>query len=115
MSDLLSPAPFGRLLTAMVTPFDDEGRVLKAEFDSIDIFSCYFPSGSSGDIRQEFKMRFLDNFYSFIQNQGFDPPWKKRPEASILAPFWRPWGAAGTQSEPKDRKKGDLGATLKKT
>ena len=26
-SALLSPAPFGRLLTAMVTPFDDEGKV----------------------------------------------------------------------------------------
>ena len=26
-SALLSPAPFGRLLTAMVTPFNDEGKV----------------------------------------------------------------------------------------
>ena len=26
-SALLSPAPFGRMLTAMVTPFDENGKV----------------------------------------------------------------------------------------
>ena len=31
-----------------VPEFDSEGRIIKAEFDDISIFSCYFPSGSSG-------------------------------------------------------------------
>ena len=49
--------------------FDDEGRVLTVEFDNINILSCYFPSGSSGDIRQYFKMEFLHHFYQFIKGE----------------------------------------------
>ena len=47
--------------------FDDEGRVLKAEYKNLNIFSCYFPSGSSGELRQKFKIDFLNFFYSFIK------------------------------------------------
>ena len=39
--------------------FDSEGRVLQAEFNNIKILSCYFPSGSSGEIRQNFKLKFF--------------------------------------------------------
>ncbi|MAZ55647.1 MAG: exodeoxyribonuclease III [Flavobacteriales bacterium] len=49
--------------------FDSEGRVIKAEFDKISIFCCYFPSGSSGELRQAFKMKFLDFFYNFIKSE----------------------------------------------
>ena len=49
---------------------DSEGRVLKLEFESIHVFSCYFPSGSSGIIRQNFKMQFLKTFYSFIKKNN---------------------------------------------
>tara|TARA_B100000902_G_scaffold394977_1_gene452491 strand:+ start:1301 stop:2056 length:756 start_codon:yes stop_codon:yes gene_type:complete len=48
---------------------DDEGRIIKAEFDNITILSCYFPSGSSGEIRQHFKMDFLNFFYQFIKQE----------------------------------------------
>ena len=49
--------------------FDDEGRVLTIVFDNIRILSCYFPSGSSGDIRQSFKINFLNYFYKFIAHE----------------------------------------------
>ena len=48
---------------------DVEGRILKIEFDNINILSCYFPSGSSGDVRQGFKMEFLDYFLSFAKDE----------------------------------------------
>ena len=48
---------------------DCEGRVLKVEYDNFSIFSVYFPSGSSGEIRQSYKMWFLGKFFKFIQNQ----------------------------------------------
>ena len=48
---------------------DEEGRILKLELNGISVFSCYFPSGSSGDLRQEFKMDFLEYFFSFIKDQ----------------------------------------------
>jgi len=43
--------------------FDAEGRYVEARFDNarrkLSIISCYFPSGSSGELRQLAKFRFL--------------------------------------------------------
>jgi len=44
---------------------DSEGRVLKIEYDTLSIYSVYFPSGSSGEIRQNYKMWFLGKFLKF--------------------------------------------------
>jgi len=57
-----------------VPEFDFEGRIIKAEFNNLNIFSCYFPSGSSGELRQDFKMKFLDFFYNFIKRNKKDTP-----------------------------------------
>ncbi len=47
-----------------VPEFDDEGRYLELRFDTparaFSVVSVYFPSGSSGDERQQAKFRFLD-------------------------------------------------------
>lgn len=48
--------------------FDSEGRVIVSEYDHFTHVCVYVPSGSMGDERQEFKMRFLDSFYRFIEN-----------------------------------------------
>ncbi|PJZ26313.1 exodeoxyribonuclease III [Leptospira hartskeerlii] len=42
--------------------FDKEGRSVLAEFDSYAIWTVYFPSGTTGDVRQAAKMRFLEEF-----------------------------------------------------
>ena len=42
--------------------FDAEGRMVTAEFEHMIVASIYFPSGSSGDERQQAKFRFLDHF-----------------------------------------------------
>jgi exodeoxyribonuclease III len=48
------------------TEFDAEGRYLELRFDTprrkLSLVSCYFPSGSSGEERQQAKFRFLDQF-----------------------------------------------------
>ncbi len=46
---------------------DQEGRVIRADFGGLSILSIYFPSGSSGDERQEVKMRFLKDINDYIQ------------------------------------------------
>lgn len=46
--------------------YDSEGRILRVDFDECSVISSYFPSGSSGDIRQEFKYKFLDDFQNYI-------------------------------------------------
>lgn len=45
--------------------YDYEGRIIRADFAEVSVMSTYFPSGTSGDIRQEFKYRFLDDFQSY--------------------------------------------------
>jgi exodeoxyribonuclease-3 len=46
--------------------FDAEGRYVELRFDrpgrKLSVISCYFPSGSSGEERQQAKFRFLDEF-----------------------------------------------------
>jgi exodeoxyribonuclease-3 len=46
-----------------IPEFDDEGRYVELRFDTparrLSIISCYFPSGSSGEERQQAKFRFL--------------------------------------------------------
>ena len=42
--------------------FDAEGRYIELEFQKFSVASVYFPSGSSGEARQEAKYRFLDIF-----------------------------------------------------
>ena len=45
---------------------DKEGRIIRADFGDFSVLSCYFPSGSSGDLRQEYKMKFLADFQVYI-------------------------------------------------
>jgi exodeoxyribonuclease III len=45
--------------------YDREGRVIRADFENFSVMSTYFPSGSSGDERQKFKYRFLDDFRDY--------------------------------------------------
>jgi exodeoxyribonuclease-3 len=50
-----------------IEAYDSEGRVLRADFDDFSIISAYFPSGTSGDHRQEVKEAFLEDFFRYIQ------------------------------------------------
>lgn len=44
-----------------------EGRVIRAEYENVRVFSIYFPSGSSGDHRQDLKMSFLADFLPYAK------------------------------------------------
>ncbi len=48
--------------------YDKEGRILRADYDKFSIISAYFPSGTSGDIRQKFKEAFLDDMFDYISD-----------------------------------------------
>ena len=47
--------------------YDFEGRVIRVDFDKFSLMSVYFPSGSSGELRQDVKMKFLDDFFVYIE------------------------------------------------
>ena len=50
--------------------FDTEGRWVETRYDTaarkFSVISCYFPSGSSGEDRQQAKFRFLDKVYPHL-------------------------------------------------
>ncbi len=49
-----------------IPEYDEEGRVIRLDFKEFSLISVYMPSGSSGDVRQEFKFRWLDDFYDYM-------------------------------------------------
>jgi len=48
--------------------FDAEGRVLRLDFESFSLFNIYFPSGTSGEERQEIKYQFLDYIFDYLND-----------------------------------------------
>lgn len=62
--------------------YDSEGRVLRADFGDLTIVDVYIPSGTTGDIRQEFKMEFLEDFLLWIQDLR-----KERPNLVICGDY----------------------------
>lgn len=49
-----------------IEEIDFEGRVIRADYKNFSVMSVYFPSGSSGDLRQNFKIKFLKLFQAYI-------------------------------------------------
>jgi exodeoxyribonuclease III len=62
--------------------YDCEGRVLRADFGDLTLLNCYFPSGTSGEIRQDLKMRFLEDFYDYAHELR-----KTRPNLIICGDY----------------------------
>lgn len=82
-----------------IEKYDKEGRILRADFGEVSILCCYFPSGTSGDARQDFKYDFLDDFYKWIKKLR-----KKRPQLIIVGDY----NIAHTENDihnPKGNKK----------
>jgi exodeoxyribonuclease-3 len=48
------------------TFFDNEGRVIRADFGDLTVVCVYIPSGSMGDARQALKMEFLELFINYL-------------------------------------------------
>ena len=42
-------------------------HLLRTDFGDWTLLNCYFPSGTSGEERQEVKMKFLEDFYDWVQ------------------------------------------------
>jgi len=62
--------------------YDDEGRVIRADYGDVSVLNVYHPSGSSGEIRQAFKMQWLSDFQRYI-----DVLKKERPKLIICGDY----------------------------
>ncbi|MDA3944103.1 MAG: exodeoxyribonuclease III [Bacteroidetes bacterium] len=50
-----------------IEAYDQEGRFIRADFGELSVASIYHPSGSSGDLRQAFKMEWLKDFQQHVE------------------------------------------------
>lgn len=54
--------------------YDFEARIIRADFDRVSVMSTYFPSGTTGDVRQDFKYRFLEDFQLYSDKLLVEKP-----------------------------------------
>lgn len=72
-----------KTVTGMGIPaYDDEGRVLISYFEEFALINSYFPSGSSGEDRHEFKLQYLYDMQSWIQEFK-----KENPELILVGDY----------------------------
>ncbi|MFN3951853.1 MAG: exodeoxyribonuclease III [Thermaurantimonas sp.] len=64
--------PLKTLKSTGMDYIDREGRILINVYQGFTIASVYIPSGSSGDERQEIKMKFLEDFLRFTDDLKSD-------------------------------------------
>lgn len=57
-----------------IAEYDFEGRVIRADFGDISVMSVYHPSGSSGEERQAFKIKWLSDFDAYIKTLKLTRP-----------------------------------------
>ena len=46
--------------------YDCEGRVLRLDFENVSVLNTYMPSGTSGEVRQAFKLEWLRWFRAYV-------------------------------------------------
>ncbi len=52
--------------------FDDEGRVITAEYENFKLYNVYFPNGKASKERLEYKMDFYNEFLSILKKDLLD-------------------------------------------
>ena len=62
--------------------YDCEGRVIRADFGDLTIVNTYFPSGTSGETRQDLKMKFLVDYHIWINKLR-----KERPNLIVTGDY----------------------------
>ncbi len=59
-----------------------KGRLIRADFGDITLLATYFPSGTTGDVRQAIKMEWLEELLKFTTHLQ-----KKRPKLIVSGDF----------------------------
>lgn len=56
------------------TQSDEEGRVIRLDYPSFSLINAYFPSGTTGEIRQSYKYVWLDEFLTYLSSLRQEVP-----------------------------------------
>ncbi|MCR9013165.1 exodeoxyribonuclease III [Gabonibacter chumensis] len=51
-----------------IPEYDNEGRFIRADYGDLSVVSVYHPSGTTGDERQAFKMKWLADFQNYVKD-----------------------------------------------
>jgi len=62
--------------------YDREGRFIRADFGKLSVVSVYHPSGSSSEVRQDFKMQWLSDFQNYMKELR-----KERPNLIVCGDY----------------------------
>lgn len=65
-----------------IPEYDFEGRNIRIDIGDLSIMSVYIPSGTTGDERQAIKMKYLDAYFTYIQELQ-----KKRPKLILCGDY----------------------------
>jgi exodeoxyribonuclease-3 len=50
-----------------IEKFDEEGRIIELEFEDFVLFNIYFPNGTSGQDRVDYKLEFYDAVFNYCE------------------------------------------------
>ncbi len=64
------------------TMSDFEGRVIEMQFGDVKLINAYFPSGTSGEERQNYKYQWLNEIYTYLENEK-----KKHPKLILCGDY----------------------------
>lgn len=62
---------------------DLEGRILRTELKGMTIYNIYYPSGTTGEVRQDVKYKFLELLYDYFKEM----PKAQRAKAIVCGDF----------------------------
>ena len=65
-----------------IEKYDNEGRTIRVDFGEITIINSYFPSGTTGTVRQDFKEDYLADIQLFISELK-----KERPNIILVGDY----------------------------
>ncbi len=65
-----------------IEKYDVEGRTIRADFGDITMINSYFPSGTTGTVRQDYKMEYLADFQKHVDRLK-----KERPKIIVSGDF----------------------------
>jgi exodeoxyribonuclease III len=65
-----------------IEKYDAEGRVIRADYGELSVISVYHPNGSGSEERHFFKMDWLNDFLTYINELG-----KSRPKLVVAGDF----------------------------
>ncbi len=72
-----------RVITGLgIDWIDREGRYLEVQFNNVSVVSLYLPSGTTGDVRQDYKYRFMDELLPRLRKR------RKRGDSLVICGDW---------------------------